>query len=123
MIQGQISIFEYLNIEDAFRLVLFENLKEAVYNLPETPHKRMKYKHYTDLVYIAVFKKSARKLKKEYGIHKNQSLSRIFNYRQKLILKQVEIDVCLELFKNPDYNKIKEIIIGKYKDIRLELIA
>lgn len=123
MIQNQMNIFEYLGIEDTFRLVLFKNLKEAVYNLPDTPHKHMKYKHYIDLMYMAVFKKTARKIKNEHGIDKNQSLAEIFSYKQKLILKQVEKDICLQLSEDLDYNEIKRIIMEKYKDVKLELIS
>ncbi len=123
MIQNQMNIFEYLGIEDTFRLVLFEDLKEAVYNLPDTPHKNMKYKHYIDLMYMAVFKKTTRKIKNEYGINKNKSLSQVFSYKQKLILKQVEKDICLQLSENLDYDEIKKIIVEKYKDVKLELVS
>jgi isopentenyldiphosphate isomerase len=123
MLENQINIFEYLNISSTFKSALFEDVKEAVWNLPDSPHKPMKYKHYIDLMYLAVFKKTAKKLRNEYGITKNQSLSQIFTYKQKLALKRVEIDICTLLAERLEYIEIKEIIVRKYENMNLRLTA
>lgn len=122
MIKDQISIFEYLNIKDTSRIVIFEDLRITISNLPESPHKNMKYKHYTDLIYKVVFDRTAKQLKNDYKIKKGTSLTGILTLHQKMRIKTVELDVCDLLNQGLKYPEIKDIIMNKYDYIKLTLI-
>ena len=51
------------------------NMTDAIKDLPETPHKHMKYIHYTNLVYQVVTGMTAKKLKETRGFKSNASPS------------------------------------------------
>lgn len=89
-------------------------LTDAVNLLPDSPHKHMKYKHYTDLVYKILFEKNTKQLKEQYGAGKNDSLR---DYFSAIELKQVEdkeLEVSVLIRLGYDYKAIKQIIEQKY---------
>ncbi|MDA8221782.1 MAG: Rha family transcriptional regulator [Desulfitobacterium hafniense] len=92
-----------------------EALTNAIQGLPESPHKDMKYKHYTDLVYKIVFGKNTKELKEQYGLSKKSKDLR--NRFTSLELEQVEklegqISSLIDL--DYDYKTIKDILLKKY---------
>lgn len=91
-----------------------EALTNAIQGLPDSPHKEMRYKNYTDLVYRIVFSKTAKQLKEEFGLKKSAELRNRFSANE---LKQVErleqqVSVLIEL--GHDYKEIKAELTKKY---------
>lgn len=84
-------------------------------NVPDSPHKAMWYRHYTDLVYRSAFGKSAAQLRKERGAPKGATAA---DYLTSDELEQVErvtkqIGVLVEM--RLDYQTIKGIVAGKVR--------
>jgi phage regulator Rha-like protein len=84
-----------------------EALTNAIQELPESPHKAMKYKHYTDLAYKVVFGKNAKQLREEYGLKKTDDLRNRFSTSEldKVLKIERQISVLIEL--GYSYKEIK----------------
>ncbi|MFZ7121772.1 MAG: Rha family transcriptional regulator [Eubacteriaceae bacterium] len=88
------------------RLSMTDSIKDY---LPESPNKKFKYKHFTDLVYKKVLGKTKKQIETELGrkvdnlreICTDEQLNQFINYEN-------EISVLLKY--NKDYNEIKEIL-------------
>jgi phage regulator Rha-like protein len=91
-----------------------EALTNAIQELPESPHKAMKYKHYTDLAYKVVFGKNAKQLREEYGLKKTDDLRNRFSSSEldKVLKIERQISVLIEL--GYSYSDIKNEISKKY---------
>lgn len=91
-----------------------EALTNAIQALPDSPHKDMKYKHYTDLIYKIVFGKNAQQLRSEYGISKKDDLRNRFSAGDldRVLKLERQVSVLIEL--GNDYQAIKEILQQKY---------
>lgn len=89
-------------------------LTDAIHdNVPDSPHKAMWYRHYTDLAYRSAFGKSAAQLRKERGAPKGTTAA---DYLTSDELERVEratkqIGVLVEM--RLDYQTIKGIVAGK----------
>lgn len=84
-------------------------------NVPDSPHKAMWYRHYTDLAYRSAFGKSAAQLRRERGAPKGATAA---DYLTSDELEQVErtmkqIGVLVEM--RLDYQTIKGIVAGKVR--------
>lgn len=91
-----------------------EALTNAIKALPDSPHKDMKYKHYTDLIYKIVFNKTSKQLKEEYGIKKNESLRDRFSAKEIEAIEKIEQQISVFLDFGYDYKTIKDILSKKY---------
>lgn len=91
-----------------------EALTNAIQGLPDSPHKEMKYKHYSDLVYKVVFGKNAKQLREEYGIGKKDDLRNRFTALEldRVLKIEKQISVLIEL--GQDYKLIKETLTSRY---------
>jgi phage regulator Rha-like protein len=91
-----------------------EALTNAIQALPESPHKQMKYKHYTDLVYKIVFGKNSKQLREEYGLGKNDDLRNRFTADELELVELLERQVSVLIELGHDYQSIKEELSQKY---------
>lgn len=91
-----------------------EALTNAIKELPETPHKAMKYKHYTDLVYKIVFKKNTKQLREQFGISKKDILRNYFTAEQIIQIEKAEKQISVLIDLGNDYQTIKRILENKY---------
>ena len=92
-----------------------EVLTNAIQGLPESPHKSMKFKHYTDLAYKILFDKNTKQLKEQYGLSKTSTelRNRFTSAELKMIEKmEQQIGVLVEL--GHDYKSIKDELGKKY---------
>lgn len=91
-----------------------EALTNAIQGLPDSPHKEMKYKHYTDLVYKIIFGKNSKQLREEYGLSKGDDLrNRFLACDMEFVLKlEKQVSVLIEL--GHDYQSIKTELNKKY---------
>lgn len=87
-------------------------LTDAINKLPDSPHKRFKYKHYTDLIYKTIFGKTSRELKKERGISKKRCMD-FLNPEELELIADLENKVAVLIEFGISYNEIK----NKIKDI------
>ena len=91
-----------------------EALTNAIQCLPDSPHKQMKYKHYTDLVYKIVFGKNTKQLKEFHGISKTDNLRNRFTSAELGRVEKLEGQVSSLIDLDYDYQTIKDIISRKY---------
>lgn len=87
-------------------------LTDAINKLPDSPHKRFKYKHYTDLIYKAIFGKTSKELKKERGIFNKRCMD-FLNPEELELIADLENKVAVLIEFGISYNEIK----NKIKDI------
>ncbi|HUS89784.1 MAG TPA: Rha family transcriptional regulator [Desulfosporosinus sp.] len=91
-----------------------EALTNAIQGLPESPHKDMKYKHYTDLVYKIVFGKNTKQLKEQFGLGKTDVLRNRFTTSELKRVERLEGQVSVLIDLGHDYKSIKEELNKKY---------
>jgi phage regulator Rha-like protein len=92
-----------------------ERLTDTISQLPESPHKQMKYKHYTDLVYKVAFGKTAKQLREEYGIAQKENLRDRFTADQNNHVSKLENQVSVLIELGYDYPAIKGRIYSANK--------
>lgn len=91
-----------------------EALTNAIQSLPESPHKQMKYKHYTDLIYKIVFDKNAKQLRAEYGITVKDNLRDRFSTEEIERVETIEQQISAMVALGYDYSTIKDALTKKY---------
>lgn len=91
-----------------------EALTNAIQELPDSPHKAMKYKHYTDLIYKIVFNKNTKQLKEEFGLKKKDVLRDRFSASELVMIEKLEKQVSVLLELGHEYKSIKEELNKKY---------
>jgi phage regulator Rha-like protein len=91
-----------------------EALTNAIQSLPDSPHKQMKYKNYTDLVYKIVFGKNSKQLREEYGLSKNDELRNRFTADELELVELLERQVSVLIDLGHDYQDIKGELSKKY---------
>ena len=91
-----------------------EALTNAIQALPESPHKSMKYKHFTDLVYKIVFGKNAKQLRHEYGITEKDNLRDRFTVEENSLIEKLENQISVLLDLGHDYSYIKDELSKKH---------
>jgi phage regulator Rha-like protein len=91
-----------------------EALTNAIQALPDSPHKEMKYKHYTDLAYKVVFGKNAKQLREEYGISTKDDLRNRFSADELDRVLKIERQISVLMDLGNDYHTIKDILLKKY---------
>ena len=92
-----------------------EALTNAIQGLPESPHKDMKFKHYTDLVYKIVFGKNTKQLKEQFGLDKSSTILRNrFTSSELEQVEKLEGQISSLIALDYDYQAIKDILLRKY---------
>ena len=91
-----------------------EALTNAIKELPESPHKSMKYKHYTDLTYKIVFNKTAKQLREQLGITTKDNLRDYFSTDGIKRVEYIENQISVLLEFGNDYKTIRAILEKKY---------
>jgi len=91
-----------------------EALTNAIQSLPDSPHKEMKYKNYTDLVYKIVFNKNAKQLREEFGITKKDNLRDRFSATENERIDKLEQQIGSMVELGYDYRTIKDALTRKY---------
>lgn len=92
-----------------------EALTNAIQGLPDSPHKDMKYKHYTDLVYKIVFGKNTKQLKEQFGLDKSSTILRNrFTSSELEQVEKLESQISSLIALDYDYKSIKDIVSRKY---------
>lgn len=92
------------------------NLTDAIKDLPESPHKHMKYIHYTNLVYQAVTGYTAKKLKEIRQCAKNASPYDFLSSEELEAVTRLEIKIAVLIDSGLSFSEIKDIVYNKFKD-------
>lgn len=91
-----------------------EALTNAIQELPNSPHKHMKYKQYTDLIYKIVFGKNAKQLREAFRLKKSDELRNRFSAAELEMVERLERQVSVLLDLGHDYQGIKAELSKKY---------
>lgn len=87
-------------------------LTDAINKLPDSPHKKFKFKHYTDLIYKTILGKTSKELKTERGI-KSKCCMEFLNSLELELIAELENKVAVLIEFGISYKEIKE----KIKDL------
>lgn len=91
-----------------------EALTNSIQELPDSPHKQMKFKHFTDLVYKIVFGKNSKQLREEFGLNKSDELRNRFTASELETVERLERQVSVLIDLGHDYQSIKDELNKKY---------
>lgn len=83
--------------------------------IPDSPHKPMMYKNYTDLVYRTAFGKTAAQLRKERGAPKGANLTEYLTAEENTAAAKLEGQVSVLIECGMDYQTIKAVIQRRLK--------
>lgn len=84
-----------------------ESLTDGIRNLPETPHKSMWYKHYTDLIYRIVTGMTAKQLREARGAPQKAVASDYMDAEEIEAVTRTENRVAVMLEMGMNYQQIK----------------
>lgn len=98
-IERQISIRLRKDMTDA--------IKEVI---PETTHKKFAYSNYTNLVYKIIFGKSAKEIKLEKGLSKNDNIRDYLPKEELMKVEMIENLVKTYLYAGLEYEQIKNVL-------------
>ncbi len=107
--------------EEAARILAHEKRKpirrdmtDAIRDcIPESPHKNMRYKHYTDLAYQAVLGKTAAQIRKDNNLSKDANVADVLTAAENEAVSKVENRISLMIQLGLDYNSIKSVLFNK----------
>ena len=91
------------------RKALTDVIRDCV---PDSPHKAMMYKHYTDLAYRTVFGKSAAQIRKERSAPKKANIAEYLTAEETEAVKKAETRISVLVELGMDYEQIKSIALG-----------
>lgn len=80
--------------------------------VPDSPHKAMWYKHYTDLAYRAAFGKTAAQIRKERGATSKAVAADYLTSEEMAAVERVSRQIGVLVEMRLDYKTIKEIVLG-----------
>lgn len=80
--------------------------------IPESPHKAMWYKHYTDLAYRVSFGKSAAQLRKERGALPNATAADYMTASELDAVEHITKQIGVLLEMRLDYGQIKAMLLN-----------
>lgn len=83
--------------------------------IPDSPHKSMMYKNYTDLVYRTAFGKTAAQLRKERGAPKGANLTEYLTAEENTAAAKLEGQISVLIECGMDYQSIKAVIQHRLK--------
>lgn len=81
--------------------------------LPESPHKQMWYKHYTDLAYKAAFGKNAAQLRKERNAPKKAVAADYLTSDELSAVERATKQIGVLIEMKLDYEQIKSILLNR----------
>lgn len=84
-----------------------ESLTDGIRAMPETPHKTMWYKHYTDLIYRTVTGKTAKQLREDRGAPPRMTASDYMTAEEIEAVTRMENRVAVMLEMGMSYQQIK----------------
>jgi phage regulator Rha-like protein len=84
-----------------------ESLTDGIKALPETPHKSMWYKHYTDLIYRTVTGKTAKQLREGRGAPPKATASDYMGAAELEAVTRMENRVAVMLEMGMSYQQVK----------------
>lgn len=84
-----------------------EALTDGIKALPESPHKSMWYKHYTDLIYRTITGKSAKQLREERGAPPKAPASDYMTADELEAVSKMENRVAVMLEMGMNYQQVK----------------
>lgn len=93
-------------------------LMDSIKALPDTEHKKWKYKQYTDLIYKLVIGKTATQKRKELGISKKQSVTSFLSSEQIDELSKLESQATMLIEMGFEYEQISSGLAKLYEKIK-----
>ena len=93
-------------------------LMDSIKALPDSEHKKWKYKQYTDLIYKLVIGKTATQKRKELGLSKKQSVTSFLSSEQIDDLSKLEAQATMLIEMGFEYEQIRSGLTNLYEKIK-----
>ena len=90
-----------------------ESLTAAISELPESPHKKWKYKQYTDLAYMAALGKTAKQIREERGASKDAAASDYLTAEELSLVAKSEDHTRALVEMGIEYQEAKAILMRR----------
>lgn len=101
------------HVERAKLLPSRRDMTDAIRDcVPESPHKDMYYRHYTDLAYRAAFGKSAAQVRKERNAPKKANASDYMTADELSAVTRIEKQIGVLVEMRLDYYQIKAMVLN-----------
>lgn len=84
------------------------SMTDAIKSLPESPHKKFKYKQYTDLAYKLAIGKTAKQIREERRANKKDTASDFLTAKELEAVSNLENHISVLLNIGMEYEQIKE---------------
>lgn len=85
-------------------------MTDAIKALPESPHKHLKYKQYTDLAYKLAIGKTAKQIRMERGANKKDTASNFLTSEEIEAVSKAENSISVLLGIGMSYSEIKSAL-------------
>ncbi len=85
--------------------------------IPDSPHKGMMYKHYTDLAYKAALGKNAAQLRKERNAPEKVNLAEYLTAEESEAVRKAEGRLSVLLECGMDYQTAKAVVLGQLRAV------
>ena len=85
-------------------------MTDAIKALPESPHKQLKYKQYTDLAYKLAIGKTAKQIRTERGANKKDTASNFLTSEEIEAVSKAENSISVLLGIGMSYSEIKSAL-------------
>lgn len=89
------------------------NVTDAIAALPDSPHKHMKYAHFTNLAYLAAIGVTAREIREARGAAKNAVASDYMTAAELEAVADAENRIAVLIEAGIDYAQIKEALLRR----------
>ena len=86
------------------------SMTDAIQALPDSPHKSMKYKQYTDLAYKLAIGKTAKQVRMERGANKKDTASNFLTSEEIEAVSKAENSISVLLGIGMSYSEIKSAL-------------
>ncbi|AUO14814.1 antA/AntB antirepressor family protein [Priestia megaterium] len=91
--------------------------------IPESPNKKFKYKHFTDLGYKLMLDKNAKELRLERGLEKKANVRDSLTIEELEGIENIENEIAVLIGLGLEYKTIKEMLLNKYQKDNRKSIA
>lgn len=101
-------------IEREKRKPIRQSMTDAIRDyIPESPHKSMKYKHFSDLAYVLAFGKNAAQLRAERGAVKDANATEFMTAAEIEAAKNMEAKIAVLIEVGMQYAEIKNMMLAR----------
>lgn len=83
--------------------------------IPESPNKKFKYKHYTDLAYKPILGETAKQFRERNALSKQANIKDYIEESKLMKIEAIENEISVLIGMGFNYQQIKDLVTNKYE--------